>query len=214
MKPVLQIDLPNCFRLREVLIINAIAIIPGALLGATGTLGIFFLLESVLYRDYIWLLFAAIALSISLFLVFFFPVVLNAHAYVRSIARRIRNDELVGVSRVYQVSFAPRVHGGFRGFMEDADDVGRLYISNESLNFVGDHIRITLPFSSIKKVCVNNIGWRRLWCGRRVRILTDAFDHYDSIEILERCSNTLMESHQITQEIISQIPGALKGTVK
>jgi hypothetical protein len=214
MEPVLQIYPPNCFRLREVLIINAIAIIPAALLGTAGVLSIFFLIFAFAFRQYLFLLFAAIALSISLFLLFFLPVVINAHAYVRSIVRRIRNGGLVGVSTVCQVSFAPRVHGGFRGFMEDADDVGRLYISNESLNFVGDHIQISLPFGLIKEVRVNNIGWRRLWCGKRVRILTDAFDHYDSIEILERCSNTLMKSHQITQEIISQISRALKGAGK
>lgn len=134
---------------------------------------------------------------------FFLPAALWGNPYVRRIVSRLPQEaELTGLLHVCQISFYPRVYRGLRGWMEDADDVGRLCISEDAVSFSGDHVRFSLPFDCIKAV----YGFRGFWLAeRRIMIVTDIFPGYRGIQLRERESNTVMSSNRISRQIIDKL---------
>lgn len=206
MNSTLKIDTPKNFRLREVLIINAFGIVPGCIIGYCGLGGILLLASAFFNSRYIFLAFGLVPLSICGAVIFLFPIALG-NPYVRYIANRsLAKVSPKKVHFVCHVSFSPRLYDGFRGFMELADDVGHLQVTDEAVVFTGDHVRIVLPFTSIKEVSYSNCGWRGLWVyGQRIKITTNALDDFNSLEFQERQSNTVVSSRRISKEIIREL---------
>jgi hypothetical protein len=205
---ILQISQPKNFRMNEVLIINAAGFIPGLLCGA-GWFGPVFVAAGLVAGNPILLAVGLLVSAVLGALLFFVPI-WHANPYVCHIVKKATGEQaLPGVSYVCQAAFSPRLHGGLRGFLEDADDVGLLRISKEAVSFTGDHVRISLPLEHIQKVSHCNSGWRSLWIGgRRIKLATDAFEGYKSIELIERQSNTIMAAYHISKEIIHGLEGA------
>jgi hypothetical protein len=95
--------------------------------------------------------------------------------------------------------------------MEDADDVGHLWITDEVLSFAGDHVSIALPLDSIQGVSIRNVGWRGLWvAGKRIRITANAVDGVTNLEFVERQSATAVSSQRISAAIIRELSGKLQ----
>lgn len=192
--------------MREVVIINTLGIIPAFMLGLCGVGGLFLCSYAFLLGEPILLPIGLAALVISGVLLFLSPAILG-NPYVRYIAhgflQQEQSNELVYIC---QVSFSPRLHGGFRGFMEDADDVGHLQISDVAIRFTGDHTEFVLPFDLIKVVSYSNVGWRGFWiAGGRINIMTNALDDYEEFEILERQSNTVITAQRISEDIFHEL---------
>jgi hypothetical protein len=215
-----QIGEPKGFGWREVLIINAICTIPEAILGISVALvpsslaGVCLVLahqplfaETGIDRLLHGLLAAGTCGVVGIGLCLFFWPVAIGNLYVRRIARRCLDRKPSDQpSYVCQVSLTPRLHGGLRGFMEDADDVGHLWITDGVLNFAGDHVRIAVPLRSVQAVSSRNVGNRGLWvAGRRIGITTSAVDGINSFEFLERQSATVVSSRRISAAIIQEL---------
>lgn len=54
---------------------------------------------------------------------------------IRLTCGRPKSDEIVFDG---QIAFSPRLCDGLRGYMEDADDIGRVMITSEGIDFTGD----------------------------------------------------------------------------
>ncbi len=206
MNPSLQIEEPKFFKLRHILFGNLIS---GALGGISGIM-----ISCAIVGPFLFLVDSGLALLITTggliasgLVVFFLPVVLLANPYIKYIARKCSKNGSDSVfSVVCQIRLFPRVYTGFRGFMDDADDIGQLQISQGSLAFRGDHIQCFLPFGCIEKIDCKNVGWRGGWLyGHRIKIQTSVFGKYEGLELAERHSITLISSHRITNRIISLI---------
>ncbi len=206
MDSTLKIDNPRNFRLREVLIINAIGLLPGLIFSSCGASGLVLCAAAFFTAEYILLAIGLVPLSICGAVLFLFPSALG-NPYVRRIVMASLDEESPKkVSYICQVTLSPRLHDGFRGFMEDADDVGHLQITGEAVVFAGDQVRIVLPFISIKEVSYSNCGFRGLWvAGQKIKITTNALDDLNSIEFSERQSNTVISSQRISKEIIREL---------
>ena len=206
MKPHILIQKPDHFRIRDVLLIHAIGLVPGLLLGLTGSAGTILLIISLYIREPLSLLPAVTGLLSAGAIVFFMPAV-SGNLYVRHIVKKsVGADHDPASSIIGQAGFSPRIYDGFRGFMEDADDIGYIRVSESSFEFTGSHISFTLPFDCVKEVRLSSIGWRGFWLyGQRIRILTRSFDKFEGVEFIERASNTIISSRRITKTLIDRI---------
>jgi len=207
MNESLKIDKPKNFNLREILIINSISILPGSLLGISSVLFFLFFFEAFKTRNHIMFGLAFLLFIITGIVLFYSPAVLAGNPYVRIMVNKY--EGLIESNKkdfIFQVSFTPRVHGGFRGFMEDADDIGYLKVSENSIIFAGDHVNFILPFTKIEDISLKNSGWRCLWLyGQRIKLMTNVLPNYQAIELVERQSNTLLSSKNITAGIVQKI---------
>jgi hypothetical protein len=206
MKPHILIQKPDHFRICDILLINAIGLVPGLLLGLTGSAGIILFIISVYIREPLSLLLAVTGLLSAGTIVFFMPAA-SGNPYVRHIVKKsVGTDYDSTSSIIWQASFSPRIYDGFRGFMEDADDIGYIRVSERAFEFKGSHISFSLPFDCVKEVRLSNIGWRGFWLyGQRIRILTRSFDKFEGVEFIERASDTIISSRRITKTIIDRI---------
>ena len=215
MNPTLKIGEPKYFALRQIIIGNLVSGVFAFFWGIgfgivfTGIITLFLIPK--LLTEPVILLIATTGLIVFGVSVVFWPVMMQLNPYLKYIVGKFsKNDSAPDFTAVCQMSLCPRVYTGIRGFLEDADDIGQLYISQNSLRFMGDHIECLLPFDSIEKIHCRNIGWRALWMyGCRITIDTKAFGNYESLELVERHSNTLISSYRITRRIISLIQKAL-----
>ena len=90
--------------------------------------------------------------------------------------------------------------------MEDADDIGYLWVSSEGVNFQGDYIRVFLPFSAIDTVRDTNIGWRSAWIGaRRIDIDTRALNGYEGLQFIDRQANTLISARRNSRNMLHDL---------
>lgn len=206
MNSALEIDYPKNFRLREVLIINALGVVPAALIGACGPGGLMISAAAFVTSEYILLASGLPLCIIGGVLLFLWPSVLG-NAYVRRIVKRCPIQESPGnMPFVCSVTLSPRLHLGFRGFMEDADDVGHLLLTADAVIFNGDQVRIVLPYTSIDGISYATSGWRGLWiAGKKIKITTNAFPGLNSLTFMERQSNTVTSALRISKEIIREL---------
>jgi hypothetical protein len=214
----LDIRSPQRFKMKDVSIMTLLCVPPGvaagALLGA-GTVGVVavVLLRSTFPVPLAYALMPfIIALGLSLLLFYFAPLLLEVNYYVRFVVRQYAQTEAES-SYVCQVSGTPRLFRGARAFLEDADDVGILNLSNDGLSFTGDHITLRVPYSSIASVTQRNIGWRGLWFvyGNRIRVNLRSGNDYQSFDFVERQSNTVTSSRRLSNTIYCTLRDRTQG---
>ena len=215
MTPILRIEAPKRFGMAAVCEINILAAISAGIIA-------FFSLGGLL------LCFGFVGLGLSMdkwFLVplgllcgciggFFFSFLplIQINPFVRHIVRE--NAGPVSDRRDthdVQLAITPRLCKGLRGFLEDADDIGRLTIFQEGIRFEGDHVYIELPFSAIDELTHVNSGARLIWLvGRRVRTETTVFEGVQRLEFLERESNTIMTSRRISGNMVRTMEAGIQ----
>ncbi len=101
-----------------------------------------------------------------------------------------------------QITFSPRLCRGLRRLLDDSDDVGRLEITNEGLNFHGGCVTLALPFSCIESSKKMRTKARNLWiAGGSTRIVTSDFPGISHVDFMERQSRTSWNSRRISSEI-------------
>jgi hypothetical protein len=129
------------------------------------------------------------------------------NAFLRRLAAKI-NPALAADpnSFIVQITLRPRLRSAFRGLIEDADDIGILSLNPQSLEFIGDSLRITLPYAAISEVGSHNVGIRgRFLYGSRTRITTTALSSCQAIEFSERSSLVLPESKRISRALTKRV---------
>ena len=102
-----------------------------------------------------------IALILSLAAIWLAPSIFHVNYYIRSLVLRTQPSP-PGDGYVCQISTAPRQYTGLRGFLEDADDVGWLTVTEDGLRFNGDHTEAQLSWRETTSLQLSGIGWRGL----------------------------------------------------
>ncbi len=200
---------PVHFRMQEVVSVNMFSTgVALVLLGAMVLVGVIVFIVSF------GLGLILIGLSVCLGLYSAMAVLLlpftNNYYVARHVRRSIPLPEGDSETYLVQITLSPRVYGGLRGFLEDADDVGYLRFTEEGFEFFGDSITIQLPFENIESIQDVNVGIRGLWIvGRRVRVSTSAFPPYVGIEFLDREGLSVRRTRQISESIIHAL---MRGT--
>ena len=213
MEPKLEVGVPKNFGMPEVIVANLYSMLPFGAIGAVAiglsiAAGVFF---GTLADSGTGVIVFALALLVTgiaglALLICLFPIC-QANPYIRMLVNRnLGPKQPDSIAYVCQCSLSPRLHGGLRGFLEDADDVGRVEITGEGILFSGDHVTLSLPFTMIDDLIRVNCGYRMLGiCGDRVRLFSRAIEGIEFIEFLERESNTVPASRRLSEEMIYAI---------
>lgn len=107
---------------------------------------------------------------------------------------------------IVQLTVVPRLRGGLRAVIEDADDVGWLSIQPDRLIFRGDSVRLTVPREALGNVALRNIGWRGLFLyGSRVMITVPGLPHAQAVLFAERSSWLLPGSRQESRRLYERL---------
>jgi len=210
--PEMEIANPRFFTSRACWIINLfslVLLIPLAMALALMALAVTFV--PPVYAG----LFSVFALMAALFcMIFVFPTGL-ANPYVKRLVES--HPEHAGNasnSFISQLALSPRLYSGIRRFVEDADDVGGLQISESDFFFHGDSLELRVPFHCITQVEKRNVGWRGLWiCGPRITVGFSGRPPNHTVEFCERSALTVVSHRRRTAKMLkvlsARIPGPL-----
>jgi hypothetical protein len=103
---------------------------------------------------------------------------------------------------IVQLTLTPRLRSGLRALLEDADDIGWLIVTDSSLVFEGDSVRLTVPVEQIRQLRPQSIGWRGLFVwGPRVRLSVSGLPDVEVLEFAERSSYLLPASRRTAQRL-------------
>lgn len=213
MESKLEIGAPEEFRMQAVIVENFFCLLPtGALM--TTTL-IFSLLVGALTHIlfgapasmFVFLFMNVLLMAFCLYLMLVCFPVLQANPYVRHLVEKKHGcRQSNSNSYICQLSMSPRFYSGLRGFLEDADDLGWLEITDDGIVFKGDSMNLSLPFEAISRIATLGCGYRMLGMGgRKIRISTRALDGIQAFELSERQSYTIGTSRRLADDIIDAI---------
>ena len=62
-----------------------------------------------------------------------------------------------------QLTRHPRVRTGLSAILDDADDIGFLVFDDSKVVFIGDSVRLSVPWDQIRDVRLETSGWRALF---------------------------------------------------
>jgi hypothetical protein len=112
---------------------------------------------------------------------------------------------------IVQVTLTPRIHGGIRGLLEDADDIGVLYFHESEFVFKGDSINLRVPFRRIVSVTRKNLGLRGLYVyGNRIAAEFEGLAEVREVAFAERASSILPASWRITKLLNTKMQDAME----
>jgi hypothetical protein len=157
------------------------------------------MLLMTLFPTGIWpVLFPLLALS---FTALFLPFGLGNQHIRRLLLRKFPDlDERHGF--IVQATFSPRLHGGLRSILEDADDIGLLSFSHGGLAFEGDRVSLRIPWTELEVIESQNIGLRGLFVyGSALVVEPRSLRGFDCVEFAERSSYLLSASRRITRQL-------------
>jgi hypothetical protein len=209
MEPKLTVGEPRHFGTREVMLVNifatGVALLP---FGAMLAIGIVVFVASLRFGLVPLGFFVCLGLFGGM-AVLLLPFA-NNYYVARLVRRHIARPENAEDTFIVQIALNPRVYGGLRGFLEDADDVGYLRFADDGLAFEGDSVNVRLPYDRIDRIEDCNVGVRGFWVvGRRVRVYTKSLPPYCYIEFLEREGLSIRRTRQVSDSIIQAI---MRGT--
>jgi hypothetical protein len=113
-----------------------------------------------------------------------------------------------------QLTLSPRVRSGFRALLDDADDVGWLWVSESAVEFRGDSVRLTLPLERIRQVRRGSIGLRGLYLYPQLTLAVSGLTQASEIWLAERASWLLPNSRRVTGEIFRLLSNTLPAASK
>jgi hypothetical protein len=124
------------------------------------------------------------------------------NTYVASLARLLRPADWKDADCfVVQITLIPRIHSGFRALLEDADDIGNLYLSGSELVFQGDSVRFSIPYGQLSNLRLQTIGLRGLFVYPRLAISVSGLPQLTELRIAERAGWFLPMSRKKTREL-------------
>jgi hypothetical protein len=104
-----------------------------------------------------------------------------------------------------QITLTPRIHCGFRAWIEDADDFGWLTLTDSGLEFNGDALKLFLPYSHLQQVRTESIGLRGLFLYRRLTLVLHGVPNVNSLAFAERSSCLLSSSRKRTKQLFNRL---------
>jgi len=133
---------------------------------------------------------------------YFLPFGLG-NAYVARLARAL--NPAAGKDPdgfIVQLTLSPRIRAGLWAELEDADDIGCLRLTETELVFEGDSVKLSVPYSQIRRLRSRNIGLRGLFVyGRRMVVEISGASKVSALEFAERSSWVLPASRRTTRRL-------------
>jgi len=128
------------------------------------------------------------------------------NTYVARMVRTLRPaDWPEADSFIVQITLAPRICSGFRAVVEDADDVGWLNLGASGLGFVGDSVRFSIPYSSIRDLSSRTIGLRGLFVYPCLTLSVSGLSGVQELRIAERSGWFLGKSRSNTRKLCDRL---------
>jgi len=210
----LQVAEPKHFGLVTIVVFNAITSVLGGIAGIIFALGPLTFLAGLLTGNQIFFIAGRICLVIISLIVFFLPLMASGSPYIVHLVRKIRPPSAENKkSFVVQMTLSPRLHTGVRGFLEDADDIGLLTFTDNTIIFYGDQTTLKLPIDSITEVSTRNIGFRGLWvCGYCTRLRSNLLSDHEFVEFADRSPWTVISAFQRSKEIFTELQPNINST--
>lgn len=113
---------------------------------------------------------------------------------------------------IVQLTLDPRIHSGFRGLLEDADDVGTLTFLDTELVFTGDSVTLRAPYHFVRSVARENLGLRGLFVyGDRIALEIEGLPGRKKVSFAERSSVILPDSWKVTRALEAKLQAYWKG---
>jgi hypothetical protein len=195
----IEITQPKLFTKKAILAINAYLV-----LEVSPIVILDFLISPIfkLFKPEMALGLILVALGLIAFLFVYFIPIGMGNLHVRKLVRSLNTSDKS--SYIVQLTIIPRLKSGFWAFLEDADDIGFLVITESDLVFKGDSVELSFPYTQIKNIRKKNVGWRGAWIyGNRIQI--DLLDSTDkkSFEFTERSSLSIPTSWRISAELFN-----------
>lgn len=112
-----------------------------------------------------------------------------------------------------QLTLAPRLCDGVRALAEDADDLGWLTVTNDTVEWHGDAVQLVIPFRCIRKVELRTVGWRGVFVyGPRTAIEVPDLPQITALEFAERSSWILPGSRRAAKALYDALASVAGGT--
>ncbi len=120
--------------------------------------------------------------------------------YVARLVRNLRPSEgELLESFVVQLTRVPRLRSGLWAVLDNADDIGWLIFTNDTVVFNGDSVRLSVPYYEIHDLKRRNAGWRALFAyGAQVSFRIASMPNEGSFVFAERASWFLPSSRRIS----------------
>jgi hypothetical protein len=201
-----EITKAKLFTKKAILTINAYII-----LGAIPIIILNFLISPIFefFKREMALSLSLVALVLAVFQYLYFNPVWLGNPYVRKLVRSLNVSDKSGY--IIQLAIIPRLKSGFRAFLEDADDIGLLAITENELIFKGDSVKFSLPYTQILNIQKKNVGWRGAWIyGNRIQIDFLDSTYKKSFEFIERSSLCIPASRRITAELFNSLSAKIQ----
>jgi len=198
----IEISEPRLFTAGAVAIVNAYGLLLVAPIFAS------ILVVSVIKFGVLTVLIPALMVAAT---AYFLPFGLG-NTYVTRLVRSLNSAAGNGADGfVVQLALSPRLRGGLRAILEDADDIGYLSFSGTELRYQGDSVKLTVPHGCIKAVAPENIGLRGLFVyGRRIKVVVAGVSEIESLEFAERCSWVLPTSRAVTRKLHGRLSAMVR----
>jgi hypothetical protein len=126
--------------------------------------------------------------------------------YVTRLVRPLRPSSVQNQDLfVVQFSTTPRIRSGAMSLLEDADDVGVLAFTDSTVEFYGDSVRLSVPFSEIKDLSQRNAGSRALFAYGHQLVFKVPSLNEAAFRFAERSSLVLPSSRKIADLMYRQL---------
>lgn len=106
---------------------------------------------------------------------------------------------------VVQCSTSPRIRSGPMALLEDADDVGILVFTDQTVEFYGDSLRLTVPFREIIELGRQNAGPRALFAYGQQLVFKVPTLNGTLFRFAERSSKVLPSSRRIADRMYRKL---------
>ncbi len=137
---------------------------------------------------------------------FFLPLGFG-NPYVTKLVRSLHPQSNGEEERyIVQLTRNPRNRSGLLAVLEDADDFGLLSLTDAALVFMGDSIRLTVPFDRIKDLRLQSTGWRALFAyGAQTAFSVAGLDEEGTFTFAERSSWLLPTSRKTARQMYQRV---------
>lgn len=105
-----------------------------------------------------------------------------------------------------QVSLSPRLCRGIGQALDDADDIGVLFVRKDHLEFTGDSAQLRIPFSCIRRMILDLPSPFRLFLGgRRVELLFRPGGKFKEMMIDNRAGKTVFSDITLARRLAAAV---------
>jgi len=115
---------------------------------------------------------------------------------------------------VVQMSLNPRVSRGIEQVLDDADDIGLLFVRKDRLEFTGDWVQLQVPFDGIRRMILDIPSPYRLFLGgRRIELIFRPGEDFKEVVIDSRAGKTILGGIASARRLAGAVQRAIEDWV-